>query len=58
MFLCGYENVIATLLHLYAQTCKALGDDSQVLIRDVLDGYLALGHGCHSNETTHLDHIG
>ena len=56
--LCGHVNVVFPLLHLDAESTETVGDNSQVLVGDILDGQFATGHGCHANETAHFNHVG
>ena len=58
MILLRDEDVVTTLLELYAQTSKLRGDDTQILVRHVLDRKLGLRHSGHTDEAAHLDHIG
>ena len=44
-FLCGNVNIIASLFELDAQTAEALGDDSQILVRNILNGDFTFRHG-------------
>ena len=57
-FLCGNVNIIASLFELDAQTAEALGDDSQILVRNILNGDFTFRHGCHTDKAANLNHIG
>ena len=54
----GDVDVVAPLLEADAHAGELGGDDAQVVVGDVLDGELRLGHGGHADETAHLNHVG
>ena len=56
--LCGNVNIVSPLLELNAQTTETLGNNAQIFVGDVFNGYFAFGHRCHTNKATDFNHIG
>ena len=52
------EHVVSALFKAQTQAAETVGDNAQVLPRDVLDGQFASRHGGHADETAHLNHVG
>ena len=50
--------IVTTLLEADTHACKLLGNDAEVVVRHILDGELRACHSCHTDEATHLNHIG
>jgi hypothetical protein len=46
------------LFELDAQTAEALGDDSKIFVRNILDGNFAFRHCRHADEAAHFNHVG
>ena len=53
----GDVDVLPALLELDSQPAEGLGDDSEVLVGDVLDGEAAPVDGRHADERADLDHV-
>ncbi len=58
MLLLWNDEVIALYLDLHTQAAESIRNDAQILDRYVLDADTGATHGSHSDERTHLDHIG
>ena len=51
-------DIVASLLKLDTHTGKLRRDNTEVFVRYILDGKLRLRHCRHTDEATHLNHIG
>ena len=58
VLLTGDENIVAALLKADTHTLKLRRNDAEVLKRHIFDCQLRLSHCSHTDETTHLNHIG
>ena len=52
------EHIVSTLFQPQTKLAEAVGNDAQVVPRDILYGQFAARHGCNPNETAYLDHVG
>lgn len=52
------DEVVAVGLHLDAQPTEGVGDGSEVAQRHVLDADAVAHHGGHTDERSHLNHVG
>ena len=58
MFLLGDEDVVALMLYLDAQTTEGVGNDAQLVVACILDADTLATHRSHTDERTHLNHVG
>ena len=52
-----YMDVIVDMFELDAKPAEHIGDDAEVVVADILDGYVAASHGCHAYEGAYLYHV-
>ena len=57
-FLSVDDEVVALPLELHPHLAESVGNQSQMVAGAILNGQLRLGHGRHTDEAAHLDHVG
>ena len=53
----GDVDVVADSFDGDAEATECLWDDAEVVVTNVLDGDIAAGHGCHTDEGADLNHV-
>ena len=58
VLLVRYIEVVAVDLNLNTEAAEGIGDDAEVVDRDVLDADAVAAHGSHADERADLNHVG